>query len=66
MLLEPGCLWEFEGTEKIRSVENKKVQVYDVRVKRPESVPVGIPTYGACLIAKGKARNGGNKLRKVK
>ena len=25
ILLEPGCLWEFQGTEKSRSVDNKKV-----------------------------------------
>ena len=66
VLLEPGCLWEFEGTEKIRSVENKKVQVYDVRVKRPESVPVGIPTYGACLIAKRKSKKWRKQAKKSK
>ena len=52
----PGCFWEFQGTEKSRSVENKKVIVYDVRVRRPESVPKGVPTFGACIIAKGKVK----------
>ena len=56
VLLEPGCMWEFLGSEKTKTVENKKVTVYDVRVRRPESVPKGIPTFGACIIAKRKSK----------
>jgi hypothetical protein len=66
VLLEPGCLWEFQGTEKSRSVENKKVIVYDVRVKRPESVPMGIPTFGACIIAKRKSKKWRKHAKKSK
>ena len=66
ILLEPGCLWDFQGTEKSRSVENKKVVVYDVRVRRPESVPGNIPTFGACIIAKKKSKKWKNKARKSK
>ena len=65
-MLEPGCLWEFEGTQKTRSVENKKIEVYDVRVRRPESVPKGIPTFGACLIAKKKSKKWRKQARKSK
>ena len=66
VLLEPGCLWEFQGTEKSRSIENKKRVVYDVRVRRPESVPKDIPTYGACIIAKRKSKKWRNQARKSK
>ena len=66
VLLEPGCLWEFLGSEKSKSVENKKVTVYDVRVRRPESVPKGVPTFGACLIAKKKSKKWRNQAKKSK
>ena len=66
VLLEPGCLWEFEGTQKTRSVENKKIEVYDVRVRRPKSVPKGIPTFGACLIAKKKSKKWRKQAKKSK
>jgi hypothetical protein len=66
VLLEPGCLWEFQGSEKSKSVENKKVTVYDIRVKRPESIPKGIPTFGACIIAKRKSKKWRNQAKKSK
>lgn len=66
VLLEPGCLWEYQGTEKSRSVENKKVLVYDVRVRRPESVPERIPTFGACIIAKKKSKKWRKQAKKSK
>tara|TARA_B100000963_G_C22562366_1_gene641991 strand:+ start:616 stop:1338 length:723 start_codon:yes stop_codon:yes gene_type:complete len=66
VLLEPGCLWEFQETEKSRSVENKKVIVYDVRVRRPENVPKGVPTFGACIIAKRKSKKWRKQAKKSK
>lgn len=66
VLLEPGCLWEFEGTQKTRSIENRRVEVYDVRVRRPESVPKGIPTFGACIIAKRKSKKWRKQVKKSK
>lgn len=66
VLLEPGCLWEFQGTEKSRSIENKKVIVYDVRVRRPKSVPKGVPTFGACIIARRKSKKWRKHAKKSK
>jgi hypothetical protein len=66
VLLEPGCLWEFQETQKNRSIENKRVEVYDVRVRRPESVPKGVPTFGACIIAKRKSKKWRKQAKKSK
>ena len=66
ILLEPGCLWEFEDTKKLRNIEGEMVEVYDVRVRKPSSVSKGVPTFGACIIAKRKSKKWRNHAKKSK